>query len=112
MENKIRCEMQDKEIQDIRTEFGSFKKDVSSKLDELFEELRKPLFTNTQIIGAIASLMLYTFYITNHISKIDTRSENNQVTIKQAENNQAKLLEYVIIIKEDIATIKAENKGK
>ena len=39
---KDKCEQHDKEITEIKTEFGQFKKDVYSKLDELFEEIKKP----------------------------------------------------------------------
>ena len=58
MENK-RCDKHDQEIMKIQTEFGHFKKEVSAKLDELFDEIRKPILTEKEKATLIISLVVY-----------------------------------------------------
>ena len=72
-----RCDKHDKDIMEIRTEFGNFKKEVSEKLDELFEEVRKPILSDRQMFSLILSIIVYLIFTVNYISGNNYRSIKN-----------------------------------
>lgn len=101
----------------VRTEFSEYQKEFEKRLDELFERLSKPMFTNVQIITAIVALILYTFYITDHISNVRQVGENNSKLIDKQElqlkedrkdnsDKIDKIYEIVVQTKEDVAILK------
>ena len=114
----------------VRSEFLDYQKAFDKRLDELFDEIRKPLFTYPQIIGAILSIIIYTFYITSDFSgvkyKLDTTlekverhdvlinniSKENKETNKENNVKTDKILETVLDIKIDVAVLKENNKEK
>ena len=77
----------DKEIKEIRTEFGAFKDDNSKfktemykKIENLFEELKKPIFTDKQIISITIGIVAYLVIAVNYVGTTDARSlDNNQL---------------------------------
>jgi esterase/lipase len=116
----------EKEFEMVRSEFSSYKTDFTkrldnfdAKLDDLFDEIRKPTFTTMQIIGFIGLAILYTFYVTNAFVKVEEKGgtlqkEVDKQELKINENNNSttnkldKTYEVVADIKTDIAIIKAD----
>lgn len=113
----------------VRTEFSDYQKAFDKRLDELFEEVRRPLFTYPQIISGVVALMLYTFYITSDFSDFKTMSETtlekvekqdilikeitkeNKESKKENEAKTDKILETVLDIKIDVAVLKENKKN-
>ena len=106
-----KCEQHDKEITEIKTEFGQFKKDVYNKLDELFEEVRKPVLTDKQIASLIISLVVYLVFTVNYISGNNYRSIKNEDNLKVSIQKDDKMMELLMTIKEDVAEIKGKQKA-
>ena len=101
----------------VRSEFSEYQKDFEKRLDDLFERLSRPMFTNVQIITAIVAMIVYTFYITDHISTVRQVGESNSKIIEKQEvqikeDRQAnsdkidKIYEVVLQTKEDVAILK------
>ena len=107
---KDKCEQHDKEITEIKTEFGQFKKDVYSKLDELFEEIKKPILTDKQIASLIITLVVYLVFTVNFISGNNFRSIKNEDSLKISVSKDDKMMELLMDIKEDVAEIKGKQK--
>ena len=107
-----RCDNHDKEIMEIKTDFGKFKKEVSQKLDELFIEVRKPILTEKEKATLIISLIVYLVFSINYISGNNFRSIRNETTIEKINEKNDKMYDILISIKEDVATIKGQNKTK
>ena len=101
-----KCDAHDQELKNIRSEFGDFKKDVYDKLDELFEEVRKPIFTDRQIAGLIVSLVVYLVFSINYISGNNFRSIENTKAIEKSIAKDDKMMDILISIKEDVAALK------
>ena len=108
---KDKCEQHDKEITEIKTEFGQFKKDVYSKLDELFEEIKKPILTDKQIASLIITLVVYLVFTVNFISGNNFRSVKNEDSLKISVSKDDKMMELLMDIKEDVAAIKGKQKS-
>ena len=108
---KDKCEQHDKEITEIKTEFGQFKKDVYSKLDELFEEIKKPILTDKQIASLIITLVVYLVFTVNFISGNNFRSIKNEDSLKISVSKDDKMMELLMDIKEDVAEIKGKQKA-
>jgi len=106
-----KCEQHDKEITEIKTEFGQFKKDVYSKLDELFEEIKKPILTDKQIASLIITLVVYLVFTVNFISGNNFRSIKNEDSLKISVSKDDKMMELLMKIKEDVAEIKGKQKA-
>ena len=106
-----KCEQHDKEITEIKTEFGQFKKDVYSKLDELFEEIKKPILTDKQIASLIITLVVYLVFTVNFISGNNFRSIKNEDSLKISVSKDDKMMELLMDIKEDVAEIKGKQKA-
>lgn len=104
-------EKNDKEIQEIKTEFGAFKKDVSSKLDKLFAEVKKPIFTEKEKATIIISLAVYLIFTVNYINGNNYRSVKNENSIEKINLRNDKIYDILITIKEDVATIKGKDKN-
>ena len=105
-----RCDNHDKEIMEIKTDFGKFKKEVSDKLDELFIEVRKPILTEKEKATLIISLIVYLVFSINYISGNNFRSIRNETTIEKINEKNDKMYDILISIKEDVATIKGQSK--
>ena len=103
-----KCEQHEKEITEIKTEFGQFKKDVYSKLDELFEEVRKPLLSDKQMASLIITLVVYLIFTVNYISGNNYRSIKNEDSLKLSIQKDDKMMELLMTIKEDVAEIKGK----
>ena len=103
-----RCDKQDKELMEIKTEFGNFKKEVSKKLDELFDEVRKPIITDRQMASLILSLVVYLIFTINYISGNNFRSIKNENSLEKVSVKNDKMYDILITIKEDVATIKGK----
>ena len=103
-----KCDKQDKEIMEIKTEFGNFKKEVSKKLDELFDEVRKPILTDRQMASLILSLVVYLIFTINYISGNNFRSIKNENSLEKVSVKNDKMYDILITIKEDVATIKGK----
>ena len=106
-----KCEQHDKEITEIKTEFGQFKKDVYNKLDELFEEIKKPILTDKQIASLIITLVVYLVFTVNFISGNNFRSIKNEDSLKISVSKDDKMMELLMKIKEDVAEIKGKQKA-
>ena len=104
-----RCDKHDKDIMEIRTEFGNFKKEVSEKLDELFEEVRKPILSDKQMFSLILSIIVYLIFTVNYISGNNYRSIKNENTLEKVNVKNDKMYDILITIKEDVATIKGKS---
>ena len=103
-----KCDKHDKEIMEIKTEFGNFKKEVSKKLDELFDEVRKPILTDKQMASLILSLIVYLIFTINYISGNNFRSIKNENSLEKVSIKNDKMYDILITIKEDVATIKGK----
>ena len=103
-----RCDKQDKELMEIKTEFGNFKKEVSKKLDELFDEVRKPIITDRQMASLILSLVVYLIFTINYISGNNFRSIKNENSLEKVSVKNDKMYDILITIKEDVAEIKGK----
>ena len=101
-----KCDAHDKEIMKIRTEISQFKKDIYSKIDELFEEVRKPILSDKQIAALILSLIVYLVFTVNYISGNNYRSIENTKAIEKASLKDDKMMDILISIKEDVATLR------
>lgn len=116
----------DKETKDefvkVRTEFSEYQKSFDKRLDELFDEIRKPLFTYPQIISAVLTMLIYTFYITKDFSLVKSMAETTKEKVEKQdiqikENNKEssaktdKILEIVSDIKIAVAVLE-EKKTK
>ena len=106
-----KCQQHDKEITEIKTEFGQFKKDVYSKLDELFEEVRKPLLSDKQMASLVITLVVYIIFTVNYISGNNYRSIKNEDSLKLSIQKDDKMMELLMTIKEDVAEIKGKQKA-
>ena len=104
MDNK--CDAHDQELKNIRSEFGNFKKDVYDKLDELFEEVRKPVFTEKEKATLIISLVVYLVFSINYISGNNFRSIENTKAIEKSVAKDDKMMDLLMTIKEDVASLK------
>jgi hypothetical protein len=104
-----KCDKHDKDIMEIRTEFGNFKKEVSEKLDELFEEVRKPILSDRQMFSLILSIIVYLIFTVNYISGNNYRSIKNENTLEKVNIKNDKMYDILITIKEDVATIKGKS---
>lgn len=89
----------DKETQQefvkIRTEFSEYQREFNKKIDDLFDEIRKPLFSLTQIIGIIVSIIVYTFYITNDFSSVKSTANTNKENIEKTTQKIDKIYDIV-----------------
>ena len=103
-----KCDKHDKEIMEIKTEFGNFKKEVSKKLDELFDEVRKPIITDRQMASLILSLVVYLIFTINYISGNNFRSIKNENSLEKVSVKNDKMYDILITIKEDVAEIKGK----
>ena len=111
MEQK-RCDKHDYEIMEIKTEFGHFKKEVSAKLDELFEEIRKPIFTDKQVISIIIGICVYLVIAVSYVNKIDARSIENYNTTKENKQTDKEIIKMLIDIKETVDRNEGKNNSK
>jgi len=106
--NDNKCDIHDKEIMEIKTEYNNFKKDVSSKLDELFDEIKKPVLSDKQIASLIITLVVYLIFTVNYISGNNYRSLKNEKSLEKVNDKNDKMYDLLIEIKEDVATIKGK----
>ena len=104
-----KCDLHDKEIMEIKTEFGQFKKEVSAKLDELFDEVRKPILTEKEKATLIISMIVYLVFSINYISGNNFRSIRNETSIEKVSEKNDKMYDILVSIKEDVATIKGKS---
>lgn len=104
----------------VRTEFSDYQKAFDKRLDELFDKIRKPMFSYKEM-GVIAlGIISYTYFITRDFSGVKSMAETTkekvelqQISIKETNKENAiktdKILEIVSDIKIDVAVLK-ENK--
>ena len=104
-----KCDLHDKEIMEIKTEFVQMKKDVYTKLDELFDEVRKPLLTEKEKATLIISMIIYLVFSINYISGNNFRSIKNETSIEKISSKNDRMMDLLIAIKEDVATIKGKS---
>ena len=107
-----RCDKQDKELMEIKTEFGNFKKEVSKKLDELFDEVRKPILTDRQMASLILSLVVYLIFTINYISGNNFRSISNENSIIKSNLESTKKDEKMMDLLIEIKSIVDKNEGR
>jgi len=105
-----KCDNHDKEIMEIRTEFSQFKKEVYKKIDQLFDEVRKPLLTEKEKYTLIISIIVYLVFTINYISGNNFRSVKNEQSLEKVSTKNDKMYDILISIKEDVAEIKGQNK--
>ena len=104
-----KCNQHDKEIKEIKTEFVQMKKDVYTKLDELFDEVRKPFLTEKEKTTLIISIIVYLVFSINYISGNNFRSIKNEISIDKVIEKNDKMYDILVSIKEDVAEIKGKN---
>ena len=96
---KEKCEQHEKEIAEIKSDFGQFKEDVYSKLDQLFEEIRKPILTDKQIASLIITLVVYLVFTVNFISGNNFRSVKNEDNLKISTQKDDRIMDLLLQIK-------------
>ena len=104
--NQKRCDIHDEEIKEIKKDFSIFKVDVNSKIDELIEEVRKPILTDTQWSRVVIGAIIYTVVVVLFIGNTNALSQENKKDIVEINKDYDKIIEYLIEIKEDIGTSK------
>src|SRR3972149_6258527 len=111
----------------VRSEFSEYQNKFDKRLDDLFDEIRKPMFSYKEMIAIAIAIISYTYFITRDFSGVKSMSETTlekvekqDVLIKEI-NQQSKetnkentiktdkILEIVSDIKIDVAVLK-ENK--
>ena len=107
MEN-TRCEKHEKEIAQIKSDYTSFKKDVYRKIDELIDEVRKPIFTDMQWASITIAAIVYVVGIVMYVGNTNAQTRHNKEDIIKIEDKQDKIIEILLEIKEDIG----KNKSK
>jgi len=103
MKNPTRCDVHDKEIEQIKNDFQEFKVDVNSKIDELIEEVKKPILTDTQWSRVVIGAVIYTVIVVLFIGNTSALSQENKKDIIEVKEDYDTILEYLIEIKEDVA---------
>lgn len=101
MENK-RCDIHEHEIKEIQTEFGTFKKDVSNRLEEIMIKLSKPLLSDRQIFSMIIGVVAYLIIAVSYVNKTEARSIENYNNIEKGAETDVKMMELLIDIKETV----------
>ena len=71
----------EKEITQIRTEFGDFKTHIEKKLDEIIES-NKPQFTSLQISTFLFSLLTAMIIAVIYVESIKSDTRNNKTEIE------------------------------
>jgi hypothetical protein len=104
--NQNRCDIHDKEIKEVKKDFSMFKVDVNKKIDELIEEVRKPILTDTQWSRVVIGAIIYTVIVVLFIGNTNALSQENKKDIVEINKDYDKIIEYLIEIKEDIGTSK------
>jgi len=108
----------------VRSEFSEYQNKFDKRLDELFDEIRKPMFSYKEMIAIAIAIISYTYFITRDFSGVKSMSETTlekvekqDVLIKEI-NQQSKetnkentiktdkILEIVSDIKIDVAVLK------
>lgn len=95
-----RCDFHDDEIKDIKDDFDSFKKDFSKRLDDLFMEVKKPIFTDKQIVSIIIGVIVYLILAVSYVNKTDARSLSNYEKISEMKEGNKEIKNLLIQIKE------------
>jgi hypothetical protein len=101
--NQKRCDIHDEEIKEIKKDFSIFKVDVNSKIDELIEEVKKPILTDTQWSRVVIGAVIYTVIVVLFIGNTSALSQENKKDIIEVKEDYDTILEYLIEIKEDVA---------
>ena len=102
-----KCYNHEKDIKEIQTEFGTFKKDVSIKLEEIMIQLSKPLLSDRQIFSMIIGVVAYLIIAVTYVNKTDARSIENFNNIEKSVEKDKQIMELLI----DIKTIVDRNEG-
>ena len=103
-----RCEKHEKEIAQIKSDYSSFKKDVYTKIDELIDEVRKPIFTDVQWAGITIAAIVYVVGIVMFVGNTNAQTQHNKEDIIKVEKGQERIIEILLEIKEDIGKNKAK----
>jgi len=111
----------------VRSEFSEYQNKFDKRLDELFDEIRKPMFSYKEMIAIAIAIISYTYFITRDFSGVKSMSETTLEKVerqdmlvkeiinehkefkKENEAKTDKILETVLDIKIDVAILK-ENK--
>ena len=111
----------------VRSEFSEYQNKFDKRLDELFDEIRKPTFSYKEMIAIVIAIISYTYFITRDFSGVKSMSETTLEKVerqdmlvkeiinehkefkKENEAKTDKILETVLDIKIDVAILK-ENK--
>lgn len=101
-----RCEKHEKEIAQIKSDYSSFKKDVYIKIDELIDEVRKPIFTDMQWATITVAAIVYVVGIVLFVGDTNAQARHNKEDIVKIEDKQDKIIEILLEIKEDIGETK------
>lgn len=111
-----KCETHSTEIVEIRTEFNSFRDNISKQLEEIKEQL-KPQFTSAQLTALLLTAIGYMVGIMLYVNgmKSDTRDNSTRLEhIEQSNINNAIQYENIDLKLEklltDVAVLKATEK--
>lgn len=107
----------EREFEMVRSEFSEYRTALDKKLDDLFDEIKKPMFNNYQILGVIGATILYTFYISTAFTKVEEKGDSLQrnadkqeLEIKEDRKATSdkidKIYEVVVNIGTDVAILK------
>jgi len=102
-----KCDIHEQEIKEIQTEFGSFKKDVSHKLEEIMIKISKPLLSDRQIFSMIIGVVAYLIIAVTYVNKTDARSIENYNNIEKGSVKDEQIMELL----RDIKTTVDRNEG-
>ena len=100
--------MHEKEITQIKSDYSSFKKDVYAKIDELIDEVRKPLFTDMQWASLTIAAIVYVVGVVLFVGNTNAQTQHNKEDIVKIEDKQDKIINILLEIKEDIGKNKAK----
>ena len=104
--------------QTIKNDLTVFKSEIYQKIDELMDEVRKPILSDVGwarlTIGAIVYTIIIVMYIGNGNSMAQSNKENDlkieqkhKEDVERIEGKQDKIIEILLGIKEDIGENKA-----
>ena len=119
MPKNEKCVAHDRELKEIRTEFGDFKKnnnifktEITKKIDDLMIEAKKPLLNDKTIISIIIGLAVYLVIAVSYVNANNSRSLKNEEDITDYKKDKDKMMDLLLGIKEDVGIIKGKSDSK
>ena len=112
MEKNSKCDIHEKEIAQIKTDITKFKGEMTKKIDELIDEVRKPIFTDSQWIGFIFGIAASFASVVMYINSTKVMAQNNKDTITEVKKDVKKdydnIMKILLEIKEDVGETKSK----